>query len=70
MIGEPFDTRFQIVVHEHWYWFLKLERPLRDVFIFIPLIKPQAILIFFCKCAIYSVLRVLCSLILDAWTIK
>ena len=70
MIGEPFDTRFQIVVHEHWYWFLKLERPLRDVFIFYPFDKTLGYSdIFFVNGLIYSGLRILSFPILDAWTI-
>lgn len=70
MIGEPFDTRFQIVVHEHWYWFLQLERPLRDVFIFYPFDKTLGFSdIFLINGFFYSVLRVLNLSILEAWTV-
>jgi hypothetical protein len=69
-IGEPFDARFQIVVHEHWFWVLNGERPLRDVFIFYPFDKTLGFSdIFFANGIIYSLLRFLSIDILDAWTI-
>ncbi len=69
MIGEPFDTRFQIVIHEHWYWVFQLERPLRDVLIFYPFDKTLGYSdIFFGNGIIYSLLRFAGLDILTAWT--
>lgn len=70
LIGEPFDARFQIVVHEHWFLFFKLERPLRDVFIFYPFDKTLGYSdIFFVNGIIYSIFRTFTFSILEAWTL-
>jgi hypothetical protein len=70
LIGEPFDTRFQIVVHEHWYWFLKGERPIRDVYIFYPFDTTLGFSdIFLMNGVVYSLLRYINFSILDAWTL-
>lgn len=70
LIGEPFDARFQIIVHEHWFWFFKLERPLRDVFIFYPFDKTLGYSdIFFVNGIIYSIFRTFTFSIIQAWTL-
>ena len=38
-IGEPFDTRLIIAIHEHWFWVLKGVRELDDLKIFYPFEK-------------------------------
>ena len=35
-VGEPFDTRLMIVVHEHWFWVFKGLRDYNDLRIFYP----------------------------------
>jgi hypothetical protein len=35
-VGEPFDTRLMIVVHEHWFWVFKGLREYDDLRIFYP----------------------------------
>ena len=35
-VGEPFDTRLMIVVHEHWFWVFKGLREYDDLKIFYP----------------------------------
>jgi hypothetical protein len=70
LIGEPFDTRFQIVIHEHWFWFLKGERPIRDVYIFYPFDTTLGFSdIFLANGFFYSLFRFLNFSILNAWTL-
>jgi hypothetical protein len=71
LIGEPFDTRFQIVVHEHWFWWIKGERSLRDVNIFFPFDTTLGFSdIFLVNGFIYSILRFFNLSILNAWTLS
>lgn len=66
--GEPFDTRFQIVIHEHWYWFLKADRPLRDTFLFYPFEDTLGFSdIFLLNGVTYSIFRFVNFEILQAW---
>ncbi len=70
LIGEPFDTRFQIVVHEHWFWWIKGERSLRDVNIFFPFDTTLGFSdIFLVNGFFYSVFRFFDFSILNAWTL-
>jgi len=70
LLGEPFDTRFQIVVHQHWFWFLKGERPLRDIFIFYPFDKTLGYSdIFLVNGSFYAIIRFFGLEVLNAWAI-
>lgn len=68
LIGEPFDTRLQIVIHEHWFLFLNGERPLRDLYIFYPFDKTLGYSdIFLVNGLLYSFARFLEFDIITAW---
>lgn len=69
-IGEPFDTRLMIVVHEHWSWVFRGLRDFNDLKIFYPFENTLGYTdAFLLDGVIHSILRAVGFSMLNAWNL-
>lgn len=69
-VGEPFDTRLQMIIHEHWKWVFQGERDFRDLRIFYPFENTLGFSDgFFINGIIHSILRSIGLESIPAWNI-
>ena len=69
-IGEPFDARLMIVVHEHWSWVFRGQRDFNDLRIFYPFDNTLGYTdAFLLDGIIHSILRAVGFTMLNAWNL-
>jgi hypothetical protein len=68
--GDPFDGRLLIVLHEHWWHFLRGERPFLDTYFFYPYDRGLGYSdTFFLQGFFYSLARLLNFDLVDSWAL-
>lgn len=68
--GDPFDGRLMIVLHEHWWHFLRGERPFLDTYFFYPFDRGLGFSdVFFLQGFFYSAARWLNFDLVDSWAL-
>ena len=68
--GDPFDGRLMVVLHEHWWHFLRGRRDFLDTFFFYPFDRGLGFSdTFFLQGIFYSVARALRFDLVDSWAL-
>lgn len=68
--GDPFDGRLMVVLHEHWWHFLRGERPFLNTYFFFPFDRGLGFSdTFFLQGIFYSIARAIQFDLVDSWAL-